>query len=117
MIYRPEGRDMYLTWLPALALAFASTWFGLARSSLARVVIAQLAVPFAAAAAAITVCGAWPAVFGAEVAPVVPVFTAWISPLLLLAAHGAAVVALAIVINVVRPGARASSAPPASDRS
>ena len=117
MIYRPEGRDMYLTWLPALALAFASTWFGLARMSLARVVIAQLAVPFAAAAAALTVSGAWPAVFGAEVAPVVPVFTAWISPLLLLAAHGAAAVALAIVVSVVRPGARASSAPPASDRS
>lgn len=117
MIYRPEGRDMYLTWLPALVVGGVATWFALGKASLARVLVAQLAVPVAAAAAVITVCGAWPAVFGAPVAPVVPHFTAWLSPVLLMLAQGAATIAVAVLLRAVRPGARESSAPPASDRS
>jgi hypothetical protein len=101
MVYRPEGRDMYLVWLPALAVATATAWFGLGRTTLARVVAAQLALPFAAAAGALAACGAWPAVFGAEIAPVVPRYTAWCSPLLLIAAHGAAAVALAVAGRTV----------------
>ena len=94
---------MYLAWLAALPLATAATWFGLRSTTLARVVVAQLAMPFAAAAAALTACGAWPAVFGAELAPVVPRYTAYLSPLLLMAAHGAAAVGLAVLARIVQP--------------
>ncbi|MDB4963422.1 MAG: hypothetical protein JWP01_3421 [Myxococcales bacterium] len=101
MIYKPEGRDMYLTWLPALVIAFLATWIGSRRTTLGRVLIAQLALPFAAAAAAITAAGAWPTVLGEPVAPVVPYFTAWMSPLILMAAHGSAAVALGVLATFV----------------
>lgn len=103
MIYAPEGRDMYMVWLPAVALAAVTTWLGLRTSPLWRVVLAQLALPLAAAAAVITACGAWPAVFGEQIAPVVPRYTAWMSPLLLMVGHGAAAVALAALATIVRP--------------
>ncbi len=116
MIYKPAGRDMYLLWLPALALAAVGTWTGLRHTTLVRVLVAQLAVPLAAAAGALTIAGAWPALLGAEVAPVVPRFTAWASPLLLIAAHGAAAVALGVLASVVRRSSdpAAASAPPRS---
>ncbi len=97
MIYAPAGRAMYVTWLPGLAVAAVATWFGLAVTTLARVIVAQLALPFAAAAAALTACGAWRALAGAEVAPVVPRFTAYSSPLLLAAAWGAFAVAVGVL--------------------
>lgn len=96
-IWAPAGRAMYLTWLPSLALLAVATWFGTGRAPMWRVVVAQLGLPFAAVAAAITASGAWPLLAGAHVAPVVPHFTAWLSPLVLIAAHGAAVVALAVL--------------------
>ena len=102
-VYRYDGRDMYFVWAPLLALAFAATLFGAGRTTLLRAVAAQLALPLATAATAITACGGWGAVFGAEVAPVVPRFTAYTSPLLLMASHGAAVVALAALATLVRP--------------
>jgi len=111
MIYAPEGRDMWLTWLPAVALAVAASVIGLRRTTIARVVVAQMALPLAAAAALITVCGAWPAVFGEHVAPVVPRYTAWLSPILLMVAHGAAAVALAGLATLVRPRSDRSSRP------
>ncbi|MGE0551156.1 MAG: hypothetical protein AB7O24_12660 [Kofleriaceae bacterium] len=101
MIYKPAGRDMYMTWLPALAIAFVSTWLGLRTTTLARLVIAQLAVPVAATAAVLTACGAWPAMFGAEVAPVVPRYSAWVSPLLLMVSQGALAVALGVLASLV----------------
>ena len=102
-VYKADGRDMFFVWLPLLALAFAATMFGTRRTTILRVVAAQLAVPFAAAATAVTACGGWGAIFGAEVAPVVPRFTAYTSPLLLMASHGAAAVALAVLATSVRP--------------
>ncbi|MDB4959698.1 MAG: hypothetical protein JWO36_7267 [Myxococcales bacterium] len=102
MIYKPHGQTMFITWLPALAIAFAATWIALRSQPLWRVLVAQLAAPFAALAAALTVCGAWPALLGAEVAPVVPRYTAWSSPLLLIVAHGAAAVALAVLGRTVQ---------------
>jgi hypothetical protein len=102
MIYKPEGRDMYLTWLPALAIAFAATVIGLRRTTLGRVLVAQLALPIAATAAVLTVTGAWLSVFGADIAPVVPRYTAWMSPMLLMTAHGVAAVALGVLANLVR---------------
>lgn len=117
MVYAPEGRDMYLTWLPALALALAATWIGLGRTTLGRVLVAQLALPACVTAAAISACGGWPAVFGAESSPTVPRFTAWLSALLLVLAHGAAAVALGVLARLVRQvfGRRAPPAPPRSE--
>jgi hypothetical protein len=114
-IYKPAGRDMYLVWLPMVVAAFAVTLLGVRRQPLVRVVAAQLAFPIAAAAAALTASGAWPAVLGAEIAPVVPRFTAYASPLLLMASHGAAAVALAALATLVRP-AFGRPAPPAPPR-
>ena len=111
MVYAPEGRDMWLCWLPALGLAVAATWIGLAQRTVGQVVLAQLAVPAAAGAASITVCGGWPAVFGEHVAPVVPHFTAYMSAVLLMLAHGAGAVALAVLVRLIRP--RRAAGPPA----
>jgi hypothetical protein len=102
MTYAPTGREMYVTWLPALAIAAVSTWFGLGRTTIARVVVSQLALPAAAVAAAVTACGAWSLVLGAESAPIVPLFTAALSPLLLILAHGCAAAGLAVLGRTVR---------------
>jgi hypothetical protein len=102
IVWAPSGRAMYETWLPALALLAVVTWIGLGRISTIRVVAATLALPYAAVAAAITASGAWPLVFGREIAPVVPHVTAWLSPLVLIAAHGSAVVALVVLATCVR---------------
>lgn len=111
MIYKPEGRDMYLAWLPALALGGVTTWFGLRSTTLVRVLAAQLALPIAVAAALVTASGAWPVLLGQEIAPVVPRYTAWMSPALLMVAHGAAVVALAVLARLVRTRFDRSSPP------
>ncbi|HET9622257.1 MAG TPA: alkaline phosphatase family protein, partial [Kofleriaceae bacterium] len=58
-VYKPAGRDMYLVWLPLLPLACAAIWFGTRRTTVLRAVIAQLALPFAALATALTASGAW----------------------------------------------------------
>ncbi len=93
---------MYLTWAPGLVLCVATTYLALSRASTARVVTAQLALPAAAVMAALTACGGWRVVLGAHAAVVVPHFTAWVSPLVLIAAHGAAAVALAVLGSCVR---------------
>lgn len=116
MIYAPEGRDMWLVWLPAVALAVAASVVGLRKTTIARVMVAQMALPLAAAAAVITATGAWPAVIGGHVAPVVPRYTAYLSPILLMVAHGAAAVALAGLATLVRPRSD-RSAPPEPPRS
>ncbi|MEP6864634.1 MAG: hypothetical protein ABJE66_28695 [Deltaproteobacteria bacterium] len=116
MVWAPTGRAMYVTWLPALVLAAVTTWFGLGRAPPWRVVVAQLGLPLAAVAAAITASGAWPLLAGAQIAPVVPHFTAWLSPLALISAHGAAAVALAVLGRSVR-SAFGRPSPPETPRS
>lgn len=111
MIYKPEGRDMYLAWLPALAIAAVATWFGLRHTTLLRVLAAQLALPVAIVAALITASGAWPVLLGQDIAPVVPRYTAWMSPAILMVAHGAAAVALAVLAKLVQTPSDRSSPP------
>ncbi len=101
-IYKPEGRDMWVVWAPFLVLVVLTTWFGLRKTTLLRVIVGQLAVPVAVMAATLTAAGAWSATFGSEVAPVVPHFTAWSSPIMLMVAHGAGAVALAVLASVAR---------------
>ncbi len=117
MVFARDGRELWLAWAAALPLAAAATWLGLRTQTLARVVVAQLAIPVAAAAAALTACGAWPAILGEQVAPVVPRYTAYASPLLLMAAHGAAAVALAVLARLVLPRSdrRGPAGPPRSE--
>lgn len=101
MVYAPTGERLREAWEPALLLAAAATYVGMGRTTLLRVLVAQLALPFACLAAAITACGGWAPLLGAEVAPVVPHYTAYTSPLLLLTAHGAAAVGLAVLARTV----------------
>jgi hypothetical protein len=104
MIYKPLGRDMYLAFMPALVLLAAGAGLGLRRVPSARVVAAQLALPLAALAALLTATGAWPIVFGGDAAPVVPRWTGWTSPTLLIVAQGLGVVAIALLATAVLPG-------------
>jgi hypothetical protein len=117
IVYRPLHLEMTLAWLPALAVLVVVTWAGLGATTLSRVVLSQLGLPLAAVAGAFTACGAWPTLFGAHVAPVVPRVTAWMSPLLLIAAHGSAAVALAVLGRCVHSafGRRAPPEPPHSE--
>ncbi len=114
-MWAPSGRAMYLTWLPSLVLLGATTWFGIRKLGL-RAIVAQLGLPFAAVGAAVSASGAWPLLLGRELAPVVPHFTAWLSPLFLMAAHASAVVALGVLGTSVRSAFDRRS-PPASPRS
>jgi hypothetical protein len=97
MTYARDGKAMTLAWAWALPFIGFATYYGLGKFSLVRVVIGQLAIPFAALAACITACVGWRELFGADVAPIVPYFTAYVSPLLLLTAQGSAVVALVVL--------------------
>ncbi len=116
MIYKPEGRDMWLVWAPTLILAMVATWLGLRKTTLVRVIVGQLALPLAVMAAVITTAGAWSAAFGVEVAPVVPHFSAWTSPIVLMVAHGAGAVGLAVLASVALQafGRRGPPEPPRS---
>jgi hypothetical protein len=116
MIFKPEGRDMWLAWLAALPIAAVATYFGRRVTTLSRVVAAQLALPVAAAVAGMFACGAWRPLFGAHLAPVVPHYTALLSPALLMAAQGAGAVALAILATLV-PRRSGRSSPPAAPHS
>lgn len=107
-----DKRLMMRTWLVALPIAGAAAWFGLARGlSLVRVLAAQLALPIAALAAALTACGGWGALFGAEVSPMVPHYTAMTLVLMLIVSQGTAAVALAVLARSVQQafGRRRSS--------
>ncbi len=106
MVYGPEKigdllnfdkRLMTRSWLVTLPIAAAATWFGLQRASLGRVLVGQLALPFALLAAMITACGAWAPLFGAEVSPMVPHYTAFTLVLLVMVSQGSAAVSLAVL--------------------
>jgi hypothetical protein len=97
-----DRRLMLRSWLAALPLAAVSTWIGLRTTTLWRVLVAQLALPITVVAAAITACAGWAPLFGAEVAPVVPRYTAYTSALMLITAHGSAVVGLTVLVRTAR---------------
>ncbi len=104
MIYKPLGRDMYLAFMPAFILLAAGAGLGLRRHATGRVLAAELALPIAAVIALITATGAWPIVFGGDAAPIVPRWTGWLSPALLMVAQGLGVVASALLATAVLPG-------------
>jgi hypothetical protein len=92
-----DRRLMLRSWLAALPVAALATWYGLRSYPLWRVLLAQLVLPLAALAASLTACAGWTALFGGEVAPIVPRYTAYTSALFLITAHGSAAVALAVL--------------------
>ncbi|HEY5951105.1 MAG TPA: hypothetical protein VIV40_36690, partial [Kofleriaceae bacterium] len=97
-----DRRLMLRSWLAALPLAAVATWFGMGKTTLWRVLVAQLGLPIAVLAGSITACAGWTALFGAEIAPVVPRYTAFTSALMLITAHGAAVVGLTVLARTGR---------------
>ena len=101
MTYARDGKAMTLAWAAALPFVGFATYYGLGKYSLTRVLAGQLTVPFATLAACITACVGWGELLGADVAPIVPYFTAFVSPLLLITAHGSAVVALVVLARTV----------------
>jgi hypothetical protein len=116
-VFQHNGRAMTEVWAASLVLAVAATWVGYQRTTIWRVLAGQLALPVLALAATITACGAWGVIFGAERSPLVPRYTAWMFTLVLMVAHGAAAVALAVLARLVHQliGRRAPAAPPRSD--
>ncbi len=116
MVYAPAGRAMYITWLPALAVCAIASYAGTRDVRAWRVAVAQLALPVATLAAVITACGAWRTLLGAAIAPVVAHYTAWLSALLLIMAHGSAAVALGVLGRLARSGF-GRRAPPETPRS
>jgi hypothetical protein len=111
-LFDASKRMMMRSWLVALPIAGIATWFGLARGlSLARVIAAQLALPIAALAAALTACGGWGALFGAQTSPMVPHYTALTLVLMVSVSQGSAAVALAVLVRTVQQafGRRRSS--------
>jgi hypothetical protein len=97
-----DKRLMMRSWFAALPLAFVATWFGLARTSLLRVLAGQVALPIGALIAVLTACGAWGALLGMETSPTVPHYTAFASALFLIASQGSAAVALAVLARTVQ---------------
>src|SRR5690606_8288297 len=92
-----DRRLMLRSWLAALPLAAVAPWYGLARTTLWRLLVAQLALPLGVLAATITACDGWPALLGAHIAPIDPRYTAYTSALMLITAHGSAAVGLTVL--------------------
>jgi hypothetical protein len=114
-IYPPQGRDMLLAIAPGLVLL--APWAALLTQRCpGRALVALLALPAAAFAAAWIAAGGLPLLAGAEVAPVAPRWTAWTSALAVILASGAGAAGLAALATAVRPGSGRRS-PPAAPRS
>lgn len=113
MTFRGDGWTLASAWLAALPVAAACAYRTARVTSAVRAAIAQLALPVASAAAAITAAGGWATALGADLAPAVPRYGAVAPALMLAVAHGAAAVALGIVAAegiTARAAARSSPA-------
>lgn len=103
MIYKLQGLTMANGFAPGLAvLAIALTLE--VRRGWRRALVAQLALPIAAAVACWIVTGAAPLWWGEAVCPVVPFYTGWLPPLTIIAATGLAVAGLVVLASAVLPG-------------
>jgi hypothetical protein len=114
-IYPPRGRDIILAIAPGLILLAPWAALLIPRSP-GRALVALLALPATALAAAWIAAGGLPLLGGAEVAPVAPRWTAWTSALAVLLASGAGAAGLAALATAVRPGSGRRS-PAAAPRS
>lgn len=104
MIYPPKGLAMAEDFGPGLAvLAVALTLAIRARGRSLRGVLGQLALPAAITLAIALVTGALPLLVGDPVCPVVPRWSGWLSPLMLMLATGLGVAGLVVLVSAALP--------------
>jgi hypothetical protein len=100
--FRPVGVALLAPWLAGLAVAAVATFAGARRTTPARAVVAQLALPYACWVAAVTACGGWSSALG-DGAAVLPRYTAWVPTLAIMVSSAAVAVALALLATLVPP--------------
>ncbi|MBK9030523.1 MAG: hypothetical protein IPL61_04150 [Myxococcales bacterium] len=108
MIYKREGLIMRDAFAPALIVLVLLMAVEVHRDW-RRALVAQLALPVAAALALWIVTGATGLWFGEPVCPVVPRWTGWLPPVTLIAATGLAVAGLVVLASAVLPGSGPSA--------
>lgn len=108
MIYKPAGLAMAEAFAPGLAvLAIALSAAG--RDRWLRALVGQLALPAAITLAGAVITGALPLVAGEAVCPIVPRWSGWLSPMLLMTVTAAGVAGVVLLIGAALP-------PPAARR-
>lgn len=115
MIYKPKGLDMAQAFAPGLGVLAVALVVS-ARASWTRALVAQLALPVLGTLAVLVACGGAPLLWGEAVCPIVPLWTGWLSPLLLLLSAASGVAALVLLATAVL-SASGPSAPPGTRRS
>lgn len=107
MIYKPDGRIMYLAALPGLILLAVLVFLALRRRSAARVAVSQLLLPAALALGSLVLCGGARLLAGISgEPPLVPMWTGHASLFLVLWFSGATVVAAAVFASAILPSRR-----------
>jgi hypothetical protein len=101
MIYKPKGLDMAQAFAPGLALLGVGLALAARGGAWARGAIGQLALPALGTLAVLVACGGESLLWGGAPCPVVPLWTAWLSALLLMLSAGAAVAALVLLATAV----------------
>jgi O-antigen ligase len=102
MIYPPQGLIMAEAFAPGLAV-LAILLAATTRRSWGRALASQLVLPAALTLAGVVLVGALPLVTGLPVCPIVPRYTAWMSPVLLMMATGAGVAGLVVLASAALP--------------
>jgi hypothetical protein len=115
MIYKPKGLDMAQAFAPGLGVLGIGLTLAL-RAGRGRALVGQLALPALGTLAVLVACGGESLLWGGAPCPVVPMWTAWLSALLLMASAAAAVAGLVILASAVLSGS-GPSAPPETRRS
>lgn len=118
MIYKPKGLDMAQAFAPGLAVLAVSLLLTVRDDGgrWARALVVQLALPVLGTLAVLVACGGAPLLWGDAVCPIVPFWTGWLSPLLLLLSAASGVAALVLLATAVL-SASGPSAPPGTRRS
>lgn len=116
MIYKLQGLTMANGFAPGLAVLAIALTLDVRRGDWRRALVAQLALPVAAAVACWIVTGAAPLLWGEAPCPVVPFYTGWLPPLTIMAATAMAVAGLVVLASAALPGS-GPSAPRGTSRS
>lgn len=115
MIYPPKGKLMVEAFAPGLAVLAVTLAIG-ARDRWGRALAAQLVLPALATLAVAVVTGALPLLVGDAVCPIVPRWTGWLSPLMLMTATAAGVAGLVVLASAALPRSDRAT-PPGTRRS
>jgi hypothetical protein len=115
MIYKPKGLDMAQAFSPGLAVLAVSLMLAV-RRGWTRGLVAQLSLPVLGTLGILVACGGTSLLWGDAPCPIVPLWTAWLSALLLVLSAASAVAALVLLATAVL-SASGPSAPPGTRRS